>query len=80
MTEEGDEVRQVYRCALRAPDGSDIAQIDWAWPKGTFVATHNEARVRYRFLRLAPDEGEPAPAQSRILECRRTRAPAVPVR
>lgn len=42
--------------------------------KGTFVATHNEARVRYRFLRLAPDEGEPAPAQSRILECRRTRA------
>lgn len=43
--------------------------------KGTFVATHNEARVRYRFLRLAPDEGEPAPAQSRIVECRRVRAP-----
>lgn len=43
--------------------------------KGTFVATHHEARVRYRFLRLAPDEGEPAPAGSRILECRRARAP-----
>ncbi|GAA5235042.1 GntR family transcriptional regulator [Verticiella sediminum] len=44
--------------------------------KGTFVATHHEAKVRYRFLRLAPDEGgEPAPAESRILECRRVRAP-----
>src|SRR5690606_27999732 len=38
-------------------------------------ATHHEAKVRYRFLRLAPDEGEPAPAESRILECRRVRAP-----
>lgn len=39
VSEEGGEVRQVYRCALRAPDGSQVAQIDWAWPKGTFVAT-----------------------------------------
>ncbi|MFJ1301355.1 GntR family transcriptional regulator [Pseudomonadota bacterium AL_CKDN230030165-1A_HGKHYDSX7] len=45
--------------------------------KGTFVATHHEARVRYRFLRLAPDEeGEGGRAESRILECRRVRAPA----
>ncbi|MDQ8034793.1 MAG: GntR family transcriptional regulator [Bordetella sp.] len=45
--------------------------------KGTFVATHHEARVRYRFLRLAADEeGEGARAESRILECRRVRAPA----
>lgn len=45
--------------------------------KGTFVATHHEARVRYRFLRLAPDEeGEGGRAESRILECRRLRAPA----
>lgn len=44
--------------------------------KGTFVSTHNEARVRYRFLRLAPDDGgEPAPASSHILDCRRLRAP-----
>ena len=28
--------------------------------KGTFVATHLEPRVRFRFLRLAPTEGEPA--------------------
>ncbi len=43
--------------------------------KGTFVATHNEARVRYRFLRLTPDhETEAAPAQSRIIDCRRQRA------
>lgn len=45
--------------------------------KGTFVATHHEARVRYRFLRLAPDEaGEAGRAESRILECRRLRASA----
>lgn len=45
--------------------------------KGTFVATHNEARVRYRFLRLAADEeGEPKPSESKILDCRRMRAPA----
>src|SRR3546814_17865742 len=45
--------------------------------KGTFVATHHEARVRYRFLRLAADEeGEGGRAESRILECRRLRAPA----
>lgn len=44
--------------------------------KGTFVSTHNEARVRYRFLRLSPDDGgEMAPAYSRILDCRRLRAP-----
>lgn len=44
--------------------------------KGTFVATHHEARVRYRFLRLAADEGgEGELADSRIIECRRLRAP-----
>ena len=48
--------------------------------KGTFVATHHEARVRYRFLRLAPDEGSPQRAESRIVECRRLRAPAEVVR
>ena len=47
--------------------------------KGTFVATHHEARVRYRFLRLAADDEAQAGsgrAESRILECRRLRAPA----
>jgi GntR family transcriptional regulator len=44
--------------------------------KGTFVATHNEARVRYRFLRLTPDDGRPQPSSSQILDCRRTKAPA----
>ncbi len=42
--------------------------------KGTFVSTHHEARVRFRFLRLAPNSGEPKPAESRIVECRRARA------
>src|SRR3970282_1844387 len=27
--------------------------------KGTFVATHGEPQVRFRFLRPAPDSGEP---------------------
>lgn len=43
--------------------------------KGTFVATHNEARVRFRFLRLTPDEGRPPVSGSRILECRRAKSP-----
>jgi GntR family transcriptional regulator len=42
--------------------------------KGTFVATHHEARAQYRFLRLQPDSGPEVPAQSRFLECRRIRA------
>lgn len=44
--------------------------------RGTFVATHQEARAQFRFLRLRPDQGsEPGPMDSRILECRRLRAP-----
>ncbi len=42
--------------------------------KGTFVSTHHEARVRFRFLRLAPNQGEPQPAESQILDCKRVRA------
>lgn len=45
--------------------------------KGTFVATHHEAKVRFRFLRLAPDNPEaPVTSGSRILDCRRVRSPA----
>jgi GntR family transcriptional regulator len=44
--------------------------------RGTYVATHQEARSQFRFLRLRPDHGgEPGPMHSRILECRRLRAP-----
>jgi GntR family transcriptional regulator len=44
--------------------------------KGTFVATHAEQHVRYRFLKLVPDNGGEGPAQRRILDCRRARASA----
>ena len=47
--------------------------------KGTFVATHAEQQVQYRFLRLLPDQGdanEEGPAQRRIIECKRVRASA----
>ena len=44
--------------------------------KGTFVATHSERHIQYRFLRLQPDAGEPIPAQRHVLECRRQRATA----
>lgn len=44
--------------------------------KGTFVATHHEARAQYRFLRLMPDAGEPHYADNKILEVKRLRAPA----
>ena len=43
--------------------------------KGTFVATHHEAQVRYRFLRLKSDSEESAArAQSVYLQCSRQRA------
>lgn len=44
--------------------------------KGTFVATHHEARSQFRFLRLAPDEGVPHYPENRIIEVKRMRAPA----
>jgi GntR family transcriptional regulator len=44
--------------------------------KGTFVATHTEARTQFRFLRLSPNEGEPRYPESRILDVKRLRAPA----
>ncbi len=44
--------------------------------KGTFVATHHEDRVDFRFLKLVPDEGEPHHPQSKIVDCKRLRAPA----
>jgi GntR family transcriptional regulator len=47
--------------------------------KGTFVATHAERHIQYRFLRLVPEAGSPAdegPAQRRIVDCKRTRASA----
>ncbi len=47
--------------------------------KGTFVATHAEQHIQYRFLRLHPDTGtldSEGPAARRILSCRRQRATA----
>lgn len=44
--------------------------------RGTFVASHHEARAQFRFLRLRPDDGDDAGAMtSQVLECRRQRAP-----
>jgi GntR family transcriptional regulator len=45
--------------------------------KGTFVATHAEEKIQFRFLRLAPDVGEPGGMERRFIDCRRQRAPAV---
>jgi GntR family transcriptional regulator len=44
--------------------------------KGTFVATYSEQRQLFRFLRLVPDAGDQEYPGSRLLECRRARAPA----
>ncbi len=47
--------------------------------KGTFVATHAEQQVQFRFLKLVPDSGtrgSQGPAQRDIIECRRIRASA----
>jgi len=47
--------------------------------KGTFVATHAEQQVQFRFLKLVPDSGtrgSEGPAQREIIECKRCRANA----
>lgn len=44
--------------------------------KGTFVSTHNEAKVRYRFLRLTPDDGHQHTSSSEIISCQRFKTPA----
>jgi hypothetical protein len=51
VREEPGKIHQTYRINLRAPDGAEVAQVDWAWPIGTYVeptdvyefATHNLA-------------------------------------
>jgi GntR family transcriptional regulator len=45
--------------------------------KGTFVATHAEQQVQFRFLKLQPDEGDissQGPAQRHIIDCKRLQA------
>ena len=47
--------------------------------KGTFVATHSEQHVQYRFLRLVPDNGDldtEGPAHRTVIDCKRVRASA----
>lgn len=47
--------------------------------KGTFVATHSEQQVQFRFLKLKPDIPDAVsqgPAQRHIIDCSRLRAPA----
>jgi GntR family transcriptional regulator len=44
--------------------------------RGTFVATHTEEHVQFRFLRLTPDSGETGRMTRRLIDCRRQRAPA----
>ncbi len=47
--------------------------------KGTFVATHSEEQVQYRFLKLVPEQGgvgSLGPAERRFIDCKRQRAPA----
>jgi GntR family transcriptional regulator len=44
--------------------------------KGTFVATHHEARSQFRFLRLKPDQGIQQYPTSRFVEVKRIRAPS----
>lgn len=47
--------------------------------KGTFVATHTEQQVRYRFLKLHPDtpgQQDAGRSQRNVMDCRRVRSPA----
>ena len=44
--------------------------------KGTYVATHAEEQIQYRFLRLMPEEGPVTGMARHFLDCRRMRPPA----
>jgi GntR family transcriptional regulator len=44
--------------------------------KGTFVATHAEENVQFRFLRLRPDDGDAGRMQRSFIDCRRFAASA----
>ncbi len=44
--------------------------------KGTFVASHREDAVQFRFLRLVPDDGKELIMKSTILSCERHKANA----
>jgi GntR family transcriptional regulator len=44
--------------------------------KGTFVATHSEVQVQYRFLRLQSDDGDGHRMQRRLIDCRHLPADA----
>ncbi len=48
--------------------------------KGTFVASHNDPRSFYRFLRLTPDDGQVRQARSEPLACRQEEASAAVAR
>lgn len=43
--------------------------------KGTFVATHAEEQIQYRFLRLAPDDAKPRGMERHFIDCKRIRPP-----
>jgi len=76
VSEPEGKVRQVYRCGLSRHDGTPVAQIDWAWPDGTYVgdyevlefAAHNLmteiATSRPVVEELRKERGSPPPASS----------------
>lgn len=82
VREESGKIFQTYRCGVRAPDGTLLAQIDWAWPQGTYVevvevydfATHNLAtevvtsRPVMAFLRAGTVKAPGAPAAAAARE------------
>jgi GntR family transcriptional regulator len=43
--------------------------------RGTYVATHQEPKAQFRFLRLRPNDGLANAPKSRLLECKKMRAP-----
>jgi GntR family transcriptional regulator len=43
--------------------------------RGTYVATHQEPKAQFRFLRLRPNDGSVVAPKSRLVECKKMRAP-----
>ena len=69
--------RHTVRRALAVLEEEGVLRAEHG--RGTFVATHAEQQVQYRFLRLQPDHGtadSEGPAQRDFVDCKRQRASA----
>lgn len=73
VSEPNGKVRQVYRCGLARRDGSTVAQIDWAWPDGTYVGDFEV--LEYAAHSVATEVATSRPVVDELRKARSTTPP-----